>query len=114
MPQFKLKRPLATNVSADLNDIINAKMALSRLGYYRQPPDGIFRDWVDKEVFDAIRKFQKDNGLKVDRLIRPGGPTETAINRRLSSGMPRRADLAALEQPTMCACTSSDDNPWPS
>lgn len=34
-------------------------------------------------MFNGIRRLQKDNSLKVDAFMRPGGPTETAINQRL-------------------------------
>lgn len=74
-----------------------------------------FGDWVDNEVFDAIRRFQKDNRLEVDGLMKPGGPTETAINRliqRTAFASPRAVNLGAMERYAMCACTASDDNPY--
>lgn len=43
-------------------------------------------DWTDDAMFDGIKRFQKENRLKIDGLMRPGGPTETAINQRLSGG----------------------------
>ncbi|KAF0110825.1 MAG: hypothetical protein FD149_2592 [Rhodospirillaceae bacterium] len=77
---FQLGRPIATNVSATSDDIINTKRALNQLGYYEQPSDGA---WVDSAMFDGIRRFQRDHGLKVDGVINPGGPTEHALNRAL-------------------------------
>lgn len=79
MSWFRLKRSMATNVSADVQDIVNTKMALNRLGYYRRPSEGYFGDWVDAELFNGIRRFQRDNGLTVDGIMRPGGPTEGTI-----------------------------------
>ena len=42
-------------------------------------------------MFDGIRRFQKANGLKVDGFIRPGGPTERAINQQVAGGGGYRA-----------------------
>jgi len=112
MSWFKLKRSVAPNVSVDPMDIVNTKMALNQLGYYERPKEDVFGDWSNRGVFQGIRSFQKDNGLKVDGYMNSGGPTEQAINNRLSSLMFRSADLGALESPAMCACTASDDNPW--
>jgi hypothetical protein len=50
------------------------------LGYYSpldgDPPGA----WVDNDLFSGIRQFQRDHGLKVDALLRPGGPTEQTMN----------------------------------
>ena len=35
-------------------------------------------------MFSAIEDFQKDNGLKVDGIIKPGGPTEKTLNDKTS------------------------------
>ncbi|MBI5163882.1 MAG: peptidoglycan-binding protein [Magnetospirillum sp.] len=83
MSWFKLKDPIGTSYRADFNDLMNTKRALNQLGYYEVPADRGIDDWVDGAMFDGIRRFQKDNGLKVDAFMRPGGPTETAINQRL-------------------------------
>lgn len=113
MAWLKLKNRVATTVNADLNDIVNAKLALSNLGYYPQSTDGNYGAWVDSDLFKGIRNFQKDSGLKVDGDMKPGGATELLINHRLGSIQPRSTNLSSLEHPTMCACQSSDDNPWP-
>lgn len=84
MSWFKLKGPIGTNYRVDPGVLMDTKQALSRLGYYTIPAHRGIDDWTDDATFDGIRRFQRDNGLKVDALIRPGGPTETAINERLS------------------------------
>lgn len=80
MSWFNLKQTMGTNYRADPGDIINMKKALNQVGYYDVPPHRGIDDWTDDAMFNGIRSFQKDNGLKVDGLMRPGGPTETAIN----------------------------------
>ncbi len=36
--------------------------------------------YITGEMIDGIEKFQEQNGLKSDRVVNPGGPTERAIN----------------------------------
>ncbi|MBF0326526.1 MAG: peptidoglycan-binding protein [Alphaproteobacteria bacterium] len=114
MSQFTLKDPIGTNYRVDPNDLMNTKRALNQLGYYNIPAHRGIDDWTDDAMFDGIRRFQRDNGLKVDAFMRPGGPTENAINQRLqrtSFGSARRVDLGSMQNFTMCACTASDHNP---
>lgn len=111
---LKLKSPIGTNYRIEPNDLMNTKRALNQLGYYDIPPDCGFDDWTDDAMFDGIKRFQKANGLKVDAFMRPGGPTETAMNKllqRSAFGPPRAVDLSSMQQAAMCSCTSSDDNP---
>jgi len=84
MSWFKLKRPMDEASSVDYGDIVNAKRALSQLGYYQPPFGNEMGAWVDGALFDGIRNFQRDNRLKVDGVMRPGGPTETAIQAHLA------------------------------
>lgn len=78
-----LQSPLGRDHVAEPADILDAKHALMALGYYQSlggdPPGA----WVDNELFTGIRKFQRDQGLKIDGLMRPGGETEAAMNAAL-------------------------------
>ncbi|WP_374303440.1 peptidoglycan-binding domain-containing protein [Ferrovibrio sp.] len=78
-----LQSPLGRDHVAEPADILDAKRALMALGYYQSlggdPPGA----WVDNELFTGIRKFQRDQGLKIDGLMRPGGETEAAMNAAL-------------------------------
>ncbi|MBC7951845.1 MAG: peptidoglycan-binding protein [Rhodospirillaceae bacterium] len=84
MSWFNLKQTMGTNYTVDPGDIINTKKALNQIGYYDVPPHRGIDDWTDDAMFNGIRSFQKDKGLKVDGLMRPGGPTETAINNQMT------------------------------
>lgn len=84
MSWFNLKKAMGTNYTADPSDIVNTKKALNQLGHYEVPPHRGIDDWTDDAMFNGIRAFQKDNGLKVDGFMRPGGPTESAITKQLS------------------------------
>lgn len=86
MSMFKLKEAIGTNYRVDPNDLMNTKRALNQLGYYDVPPHRGIDDWTDDATFDGIRNFQRAKGLKVDGLMRPGGPTERAINEGLGEG----------------------------
>ncbi|MBX9633929.1 MAG: peptidoglycan-binding protein [Magnetospirillum sp.] len=76
---------MGTNYRVVPGDIINTKKALNQLGYYDVPTRGI-DDWTDDAMFNGIRTFQQDNGLKVDGFMRPDGPTEKKINASLAEG----------------------------
>ncbi len=75
-----LRAALSPDHLAEPDDILDTKKTLMALGYYSpldgDPPGA----WVDNDLFSGIRQFQRDHGLKVDALLRPGGPTEQAMN----------------------------------
>lgn len=77
---LSLKRPLAADSPADEEDVLAVKKDLGRSGYYDEPDYGL-TPYPDKSLFEGIRAFQKDNGLKIDGVMKPGGETETALNR---------------------------------
>jgi hypothetical protein len=95
MSWLKLKSPIGTNYRVDTTDLMNTKRALNQLGYYNIPAHRGIDDWTDDAMFDGIRRFQKDNNLKIDAFMRPGGPTESAINQRLRGN--NRATLCTPE-----------------
>lgn len=64
---------------ADGNDILNVKKALFRTGDYDIPDYGLTA-YPDQQMFSAIKKFQKNNGLKVDGVIETDGETLNALN----------------------------------
>ncbi|MCR6629230.1 MAG: peptidoglycan-binding protein [Magnetospirillum sp.] len=86
MSWFSLNKAMGTNYTVDPGDIVSTKTALNQLGYYDVPPHRGIDDWTDDAMFNGIKAFQKDNGLKVDGLMRPGGPTESAISASLAEG----------------------------
>ncbi len=75
--RFKINRPVGNNLENDDEDVLQAKRAFSKAGYYNRPVEnGI----IDRELDDAILAFQYDNDLKPDRIMNPGGETEVALN----------------------------------
>ena len=82
---FALRAPLGPDHIVEPADILDAKRALGRLGYYRSAEGAAPGPWVDGGLFDGIRQFQHDNGLRADGLIRPGSETERALNAALNA-----------------------------
>ena len=79
---FKLTSQIASNVNVDLDDSLRTKTALNRLGYLKAPEFGVTR-YPNQQLFDAIEQFQKARGLKVDGVMKPGGPTERRLGEHL-------------------------------
>jgi peptidoglycan hydrolase-like protein with peptidoglycan-binding domain len=79
-----LRSTVEENASVDTADMKPLKKNLGSLGYYR-PTEGVdLHDYPDEPLFKGIRKFQKDEGLKVDGVMKPGGPTENRLLKRVS------------------------------
>ena len=76
---FKLKKPVASNMAVDEHDIRNLKVVLNRLGYYMPPKDIGIVGTPDRGVFDALKNFQKDHGLRESGAMRPGDKSEQKI-----------------------------------
>lgn len=79
--EFQLNAPLARNGNADSDDVRRVKKALNRLGYY-QPYEKVgITDIADAVLFEALKTFQKDQGLTPSGTIKPGDDTEQALAR---------------------------------
>jgi len=78
-PLFALNKPMSESTNLDFDDVSNAKTALQQLGYYETPRWGLTH-YPDEALFGGLRAFQRDQGLTVDGTMRPGGPTETALD----------------------------------
>lgn len=89
--RFDIKSLLASNTNVDLDDSLNTKLALRRLGYYREPSYGM-TPYPDSQLFEGLADLQRDNGLERTGEMRPGDDTEKAIrlalndNRSTASG----------------------------
>ncbi len=70
---FRLRSTLSATSLADHDDFLNAKRALGSLGY-KSP---------DNNLFEGIRQFQSDHGLKQDGVMKPGGESERMLGKML-------------------------------
>ncbi|WP_420546821.1 peptidoglycan-binding domain-containing protein [Curvivirga sp.] len=75
---YQLKEPIGPGYNMDPDDVRKTKSVLSETGHYTPPKFGI-TDIPDNQMIDAIRRYQKDNDLKVDGIIRPGGETAESL-----------------------------------
>jgi len=76
----ELKNEVSTSsVSVEPSDILNVKTALEKVGSYKKPEWGM-TDFTDNQMFDGIKNFQKDNGLKIDGVMKPDGETVGKLN----------------------------------
>ncbi|CAA6603920.1 conserved hypothetical protein [Rhodospirillaceae bacterium LM-1] len=83
-PPFQIRKVIGDDYNVDPDDTLNTKQALNRLGYYAPPQSYGMTPYPDRLMFNSLKAFQKDMGLKIDGLMRPGGPTEAQIGLRLA------------------------------
>ncbi|MCP4395673.1 MAG: peptidoglycan-binding protein, partial [Alphaproteobacteria bacterium] len=72
---LKLNKSVDSASMVDENDIKPVKKALSEMGHYKPPEWGI-TEIPDQDMFKGIKSFQKENNLRVDGIMKPGGETE--------------------------------------
>ena len=86
IPPFKrtimditLNKPFAANMAVDEFDVRRMKKALNRLGYYSPYEKTGITGIPDKDVFTALKAFQKNQGLQPTGTARPGDETVTKL-----------------------------------
>ncbi len=85
---FDIRKTIAETVNVNPDDTLRTKRALGRLGYYEPPKSHGksigFTDIPDENLFVGLRRFQQDQGLKRDGVMKPGGPTAIRLGRAIS------------------------------
>lgn len=76
---LKLKSPIGRSYNTNSKDVLNAKRALRDLGYYEEPKHGI-TPYPDTSLIHGIEDFQRDRGLRLDGVMKPGGETLQTLN----------------------------------
>lgn len=84
---INIKKPLRQNSIANTDDVFKIKQALLQTGHYEIPSYGL-TPYPDRELFSAIKGFQKDEGLTVDGIVNPDGETLHALRRNLNRDLP--------------------------
>lgn len=82
--QIDITQPVRANSAADEQDVRQIKKALNRLGLYVPYAKIGITGITDAAMFDAIKAFQKQNGLPVTGAINPGDETLNALSRDIS------------------------------
>jgi hypothetical protein len=80
---FRLREAVESNVSVTPQDSKRTKRALNRLGYLKTPEWGL-TGYPTEDMFDGLETFQRDHKLRPDRMMRPEGPTERMLEKRLA------------------------------
>lgn len=89
---FRLLSTIAETSSVNEDDTLKTKAALKRLGYYEPPKShgkSIGMTGIpDRNMFAGLRRFQKDQGLARDGIMKPDGPTAQRIGEALAAAKP--------------------------
>lgn len=87
--KFSLTTGISSSSNANSNDVIKLKTYLNKMNYYKPEPrsetEDKFHGYPNDALVDAIKNFQKDNGLIATGKIFPGDATESAINSKFES-----------------------------
>lgn len=75
---YHLHAALSENAAAQSHDVLATKAILQQHGHYEAPDWGVSA-YPDRALFEAIRAFQKSQGLRVDGVMKPEGETEAAM-----------------------------------
>ena len=104
---LKLKSPIGRSYNTEPDDVLKTKKALNGLGYYDEPSTAI-TEYPDSAMFLGIEKLQKDNGLKQDGVMKPGGETERSIGSMMNGQLQTKVKPKASEpKPTTLSSLSS-------
>ena len=76
MSFFKINSSVGNNMKSKSDDVLLVRRTLAALGY--QEPNTNY-EYIDSRLDQNIREFQRQNGLRIDGLIRPSGETEAAL-----------------------------------
>lgn len=79
---IKISDGVGNNLKNKTEDVLQAKSALNRLGYFHPSGNQEPHGYVTREFDMSIKKFQKENSLRIDGIMFPSGETETMINRQ--------------------------------
>lgn len=82
-------------------DVVGAKRAMSALGAYHFDVSDEASTAAGSGFVNAVRRFQKANGLTADGILQPGGPTLQVIAAKAfpGEGLEERVKRAAIYNP---------------
>ncbi|MDV7338449.1 peptidoglycan-binding domain-containing protein [Terasakiella sp. A23] len=75
---FSVGKTISQSSNTQPDDVLKTKSALAQTGDYKIPDFGI-TDIPDMGMIEGLKSFQKKNGLKVDGVMKPHGPTEAKL-----------------------------------
>lgn len=109
-----LDAPVGRRGDNDRTDVVKIETLLSKSGYLdldaTEGPTGYYGARVE----DALKRFQKDGGLKADGLVNPDGPTLAALTRAAAAndnGSSSKAPSLLESGSAQIATQNSTDDP---
>lgn len=81
---FRVKKTIGSSWNVDEDDVVKTKTALKKTGDYKAPEWGV-TGYPDQSMFDGLKSFQKREGLQVDGVMKPGGPTEKRLAQKTAA-----------------------------
>ncbi|UTW52497.1 peptidoglycan-binding protein [bacterium SCSIO 12827] len=83
-PPFRLNKTIGEAYDMDLADTLITKQTLASLGHL-ETPDGGFDPYPDRPMIEAVKSFQRAEGLTEDGVMKPDGPTLARLNSALEN-----------------------------
>lgn len=84
-----LDGPIGNNKDNHPDDVRKTKRNLKNAGYMDEDDQEMESPFITRRMDTGIKSFQRDNGLKVDGIMNPGGETERGLFEALTN---RKAD----------------------
>lgn len=75
----------------DPGDVRKAKNNLKNAGYMDDDVQEIENPFIIRKMDEGIKAFQKENGLKIDGIMKPRGETERGLFEALTGPESRRS-----------------------
>ncbi len=95
---FSVGNTISQSSNTQPDDVFKTKSALVQTGDYKVPDFGI-TDIPDMGMIDGLKRFQQKNGLKVDGVMKPGGPTEAKLGETMANQGVTNTDLLETAKP---------------
>jgi len=84
MTEFSISAPIGDGQISKPEDVLKTRKALNDQNI---PAGDLTRPYIDKSLDNGIRQFQRQNNLKEDGYLNPGGETEKTL-RAVSNAPP--------------------------
>ena len=115
---LKLSKPVRPFYPNELQEINKVRACFQENGRYKGLPAGYYTPaYIDPQLVNAIREYQKERGLQCDGIINPGGETEQRLNQdkeivcRIHSGLTEKDNStynketgSSFRHETGCGC----------
>ncbi len=95
---FRVGNTISPSSNMQPDDVLKTKSALAQTGDYNVP-DFCITDIPDMGMIEGLKSFQKNNGLKIDGVMKPNGPTEAKLGETMANQGITNNDLLEVAKP---------------